>query len=400
MLNQLQAQLTKSIIALQILAFVSICSISSHASESCSSSFDSGLDGQWRITQGTMFDALRANAPHMMKAVVDESSNSALVALKDFKGVVIGDFHLLNLADIELVEHMREIGVVDIDDGGVNSPLIADTVRALIGANISGFGISLNDALSAYLRGLNLQPQKSSTIVRTALEASEDDFLSKQKDWIDKITSNGLFNEKSKVLNISEADDNVQNLFQNVKTVLIAALDGKKVLDFGYRKKDGGGSQGLPRFWFLVENKAMPKKMEAIEFKFEGRPASDLAFTQPDHTQRIAAVISEFRPSRPVYGVYKVVKTPAGSFLARTRLKNEINIDLSADFSESEKRDIAELYLYYIYLLGADHGKQLAKSNTKLAFQKILSNPESVQSLLDWCKDYELKMRQLNVGQN
>lgn len=395
------------------------------------------VDGSWRPAQGSgagvLFEALRANAPHMIKWLErNEKSKPVITQLLgvDAKGTVIGDFHILNIGFVELTDHQRKIGGIDIDDGGVAMNLFVDLFRGLVGLEVSQVGATAQEGFVSYLQGFNRETQKiygaasEKNSLASAENAEKDieneaekksekadrkkqsskpkfiidlerlgakDFDDLQVQWLKKIVKDGAFTEKAKVSKIHDSPKRVHELFDLVRDDLQAALDGKKILDHGYRSKTTGGSQGLPRFWYLVENPDSKSGLEVIEFKFQGRPASDLWVSQPRQTERVAAISRAYRPSEMPYGTYRVIETQGVSFLQRTRYRNFFEFDFELIHEPGQEEEMEKARQYYLYImewLGAHHRSQLPPISAD-----SLNDTKAVAELFSLVDEYIVEMK-------
>ncbi|MEK2690227.1 DUF2252 family protein [Bdellovibrio sp. GT3] len=336
-----------------------------------SDNFDPARSADWH-QEDDLFGAFRANAPHFWYWLKTQHSE-----MLNPSGVVVGDAHILNFGDVQLANGGREFALIDIDDGGPNAPLAGDLIRYAAGNQVSPFKISLNKIFDAYVQGLKGMQMSEPAVLQDALEHSEADYHARQEKYLDKMTSQNRFSEKANLTALSHAPSEVQQLFNQARGYFEASMAGYQILDIGYKTKHGGGSSGLPRFWYLIERN---QKRHIIEFKLEKEAATSYYRYQGTPVERFPHVAQIYRPANTAYGPYKIVAGPAGQFLMRARLNPFL------DFENADNiRDGQEMSLYIANRIGLWHGQQDA-SDDLLQVIRLHSFEKLVNSYVDLMK--------------
>jgi hypothetical protein len=307
------------------------------------------MDANWHHENG-LFNAFRANAPHYWNWLRTQSS-----PLLSVNGVVVGDPHIQNFGDVQLAGGGREYTLVDIDDGGSNAPLAGDLIRYAAGNQVSPFAISLTDIFEAYVRGLQGQTMTEPEALQAALAHTDADYFKRQSKYINKMTEQNHFSAKAKLTPVHQAPASVQDLFQKSQAAFQAAVAGYQILDTGYKTKLSGGSQGLPRFWYLIQKN---QDRYIIEFKFEAQAATSFYAYQGEPDQRFPYVAQVYRPAQAVYGPYKIVTTAGGQFLMRARFDAYLDFDPDTTDDIGNIQDGEKVSLYIANRLGRWHGQQ------------------------------------------
>ncbi|MGZ3794513.1 MAG: hypothetical protein ACXVCP_19350 [Bdellovibrio sp.] len=305
---------------------------------------------QWRKTSdGDLFSALRANAPHNWAYF--KSIQPQLKFLKEafeVQGIGIGDFHILNLGDIELANGDRKIGLIDVDDGGHTS-LFADITRAVISNQVSPYKVSTKDLWDAYIAGLNGKKTEKPKFIEKVLNYSHKDYLKLQKKYLAQLIDNKTFSSEAQIHPMSEADALTQEIYQKSHAVFEKTLSEYTILDQGFKIKNTGGSQGIPRFWFLVKKDG---QKSIIEFKLLAEPAMELYQHQPIQEVRIEELIKLYRPQKETYGIYKFVDGGPYQFIARERVQGFLHFQPEKEQSASEIKKGQEMYLFLLNKVG------------------------------------------------
>lgn len=310
---------------------------------------------QWRKTEGNLFSAVRANAPHNWAYF--KKIKPRLVHLKEVfeaEGVGIGDFHILNIGDIELANGTRKIGLIDVDDGGRTS-LFADFARSAISNQVSPYKVPLRDLWNNYLDGLKYEKIKKPKVIEDVLAKSHDDYLAEQKKYLTKMIDGNKFSPAAAVRPITECDAIARDIYVESIGAMSLAMPGAKILDYGFKVKETGGSQGVPRFWFLIEKKG---EKTIIEFKTLADPAMSLYEPQASQADRINSLIEFYRPQKSTFGFYKFIDSGKYQFLARERTRGLLSLDPEAASTPSETRDGQDVYLYLAQRAGKWHSQQ------------------------------------------
>lgn len=293
----------------------------------------------------------RSNAAHYWSWI----NSISRLPLFSVRGVVAGDAHILNFGDIRFKNGKAEIGLLDVDDAGVNAPIIADFLRYFIGNQISAFKVDAKALLESYNDGISGKKHKKPDFLDELLTDSESKFNQKFKAYIDKLTRENKFSFNADLLSLKQAPLNILKIYNQAEPFFESELKNYKILDIGYKTKTNGGSQGLPRFWFLVKKNT---EMKVLEFKMAGIPSIFPVAIQPANNIRLKEIAKVYRPDGEIKGPFRYVETDAGSFLLRERFPKLIDLNPSntTDPEEIEKGKLLSLYL--ANKLGQWHGQQ------------------------------------------
>ncbi|MGZ6433930.1 MAG: hypothetical protein ACXWRE_11380 [Pseudobdellovibrionaceae bacterium] len=305
---------------------------------------------QWRKSSGgNLFSALRANAPHNWAYF--KSIQPQLKYLKgafEVQGIGIGDFHILNIGDIELAKGDRKIGLIDVDDGGRTS-LFADITRAVISNQVSPYKISPKELWDAYIAGLKGKKADKPKFIEKALSHSHKDYLEHQEKYLDEMIDHKTFSAAAQVHPLSEADPLTQDIYQKSHAIFEKTLGEVTILDQGFKIKDTGGSQGIPRFWYLIKKDG---NKSIIEFKTLAEPAMELYQHQPSQQVRIEELIELYRPQKSTYGIYKFIDGGQYQFIARERVQGFLRFHPEQAETDHEIKKGQEMYLYLLNKVG------------------------------------------------
>lgn len=313
---------------------------------------------------GDLFMAFRSNPKFFWDFSKKNEANPEYSDLFKLFSIGIGDFHVLNIADIELKNGSREIGLVDIDDIGIQIPFALDLARGIsqkkffpkVVVNSESFASvdTTSKAFTAYLKGL-LGETFSSDFIDSILTKTADDFQVLYEKFIKKnVKDNKLIIEKD-VFPLSQAPESIQKVYNTSKFHFETALQkynqNLEILDIVYRIKVNGGSKGVPRFLYLV--RSPNNKLEIIEFKkFED--SSAIFLSQQGSAEERFEASKKFRPkTTDQLGLFSLVKTdPNTYFIARSKLPSFIHFDISKSISSKEIDNLNEYYLYLFSLKG------------------------------------------------
>ncbi len=329
----------------------------------------------WRGQYNDLFMAYRSNAPHFWSWLKQQKS-----PLLEPQGVVSGDPHILNFADVLLKNGQRTYTLVDVDDAGIHAPLAGDLLRYLIGNQISPFKIDAATLIEAYQNGLRGYLTETPEFLKELEALSRKDNEGAQEKYLRKLITGGRFSEKAGLTSLSESPPAVQKLFQNVSKDLHSKLSGYEILDVGYRTKSEGGSQGLVRFWFLLRKNS---NLHIWEFKEQAAPATAEFQLQGNHQERFRLVIETYRPL-DTHGPFEVITSGEHSFLLRERTITSLDFDPAKVSSEKEVQRGQELSLYLANKLGQWHSPQ---KNSK-DLDQLLRQEEFRHQLLKMAEAY------------
>ncbi|QDK46089.1 hypothetical protein DOM22_13435 [Bdellovibrio sp. ZAP7] len=341
------------------------------------------IDGSFRKAPGGTFMAFRSNAPHYWNWLRENN-----VPIMSARGIVTGDPHILNFGDVQLKEGGAKFGLIDIDDAGVNAPLAGDLLRYYIGNQISPYKVASKDLFKAYVEGLTGKKMNKPRYLEKARDKADRDFKTLQENRISKLISDNTFAPDSGLTALENFPADVRTLYEQSLEVFKTEMTGYKILDVGYRTKESGGSQYLPRFNFLVEK---GKERHIWEFKLETTPAISLFVRQPDAQSRFNYVVNVYRPSEPL-GPYRFVQAGEHTFLLRERIFKSTDLDPALIASDKDVKDGKEMSLFIANRMGLAHGSQ--SSATTLLF--YLEQPGAFESLNALANQYINTLKKLN----
>lgn len=344
------------------------------------------FQSSWRKTDSVdLFDGFRANSSHYWNWLKSHSSSP----LFSVRGVVTGDPHILNFGDVPLETTGRELALIDVDDSGVDIPFAADFLRFLIGNQVSGFKVEAYDLLQAYYSGIAGNKMLTPKYLADIFKKSDADFNSRQKKYINKLSTPKGFNFKSGLKPINEAPQEIKELFTLANKVFAGFMADFKILDVGYKIKKDGGSQGLPRFWFLLEKN---DKKHIWEFKLAAKPGTSFFSTQPEARLRLKAVADIYRPSRKAQGPYEYINAGASTFLLRERFTNYLDLDPSEISNNKDLNAGKQMSLYIANKMGQWHRRQIDPAT----FILILKDKNTFPEIHRLMENYISIMRQEN----
>ncbi|MDG0817102.1 DUF2252 family protein [Bdellovibrio svalbardensis] len=334
------------------------------------------LTGAWRKSSADLFMGFRSNAPHYWNWLHAQSS-----PLFSVRGVVSGDPHILNFGDVQLKEGGRKYSLVDVDDSGVNAPLAGDFLRYYVGNRISPFKVDKQDLYQAYVDGLNGKKMDKPDYLKKVEDKSDGDLSARQEKYLAKVTANDRFSEGAELQPLSIAPAEIQNLYAQSSATFKALMKDYQVLDSGFKTKDSGGSQGLARFWFLLESNG---ERHVWEFKLENDPATSLYSAQPQAMSRFQKVSETYRPSAEVLGPYQFVTVGENVFLLRERLAHFIDLDPAKMTGKKDLENGQQMSLYLANKMGQWQSKQPASSD----LAKILADKNSFEEFNNLAEKY------------
>ena len=351
------------------------------------------------------FMAFRSNPKFFWDFAKKNETNPKYSDLFKLFGIGIGDFHVLNVADIQLKNGSRQIGLVDIDDIGIKIPFALDLDRGISQKNFFPKVITNSESFAtmdttskgfkAYLKGL-LGESFSSEFINSILAKTAHDFQSLQEKLIAKsVKDNKLIIEKD-IFPLSQAPESIQKMYASSKahfeTTLQSYNPTLEILDIAYRIKADGGSKGVPRFIYLIKN--ADSKLEIIEFKkFEDSSAIFLG-QQGTPEERFEAA-KKFRPeTSDQLGLFSLVKIDSKSyFIARSKLPSFIHFDISKDMGSKEVDNLNEYYLYLCSLKGKFDRSNLPTEDVEW----IEANSENIlKSLKAFVRDFSDALEKAN----
>ncbi len=343
--------------------------------------FDTGASPDWRKDSGSLYSAFRSNSPHFWNWLKKESST----ALFKPEGIVTGDPHVMNLADIRLQNGKLGFGLVDVDDAG-NGSLLGDYLRFYIGNKISPYQVKGKELFAAYVQGMRGQELPKPAYWVRIQNVSQAQFEADQLKYIqDMLKKDGVsFKKEAAVKPMQEASIAIQKVFVAAQNDFKNEMQGYNILTMGFKVKEGGGSQDLPRFVYLLEK---DKKKYVWEFKLEAAPAVSLYSTQPrDAATRMKQVEDIYRPSQSAMGPYKILQAGSGIFLLREKIEKYTRFSQENNESPIEVHEAQEMSLYIANQMG--HW-QIQQSEGEDLLKLIEQDNEAVfEHLKNLSKDY------------
>jgi hypothetical protein len=304
--------------------------------------------------------ALRSNVSHYWDFALTIKDLAKYKSLYALKGTGIGDFHMLNVGDIELPQARRKVGLVDIDDAGNNIPFLIDIARQLVASQLVPRKMNLNSLLDAYFYGLNNTPI-SSKFIKKIKNNNAEDFANLKNKFLAKNTAENKFSQDSGALPIDSAPESVKKTFSDFLPEFEVALKnydaGIITLDTGYRIKTSGGSKGVPRFLFLVQKSN--GEQEIIEFKKLMKSSAEVFATQGSLQERFSKASHYFRPKETTLGLFTLIEKNETAFIARTKNPSFIDFKITKDMSKSDSKDLEDFTNYSFNFYGLSQKEQL-----------------------------------------
>ncbi len=356
--------------------------------ESSPLNLDGKIDGSWRKYPNDQFMAFRANAPHLWNWLsVNRTS------LMRPTGIVAGDMSIVNFGDIPMKDGSGKFAVIDVDDSGVNAPLAGDFFRYTVGNQLSPYKVSMKDLYKAYVDGVAGKKMDKPDCIAAIKEASDRrDFKKRQAKLIASLTDGNTFSAKAGVTPLAETSAEVQRFYEKVRPGLEAEIQDFKILDIAFRTKDTGGSQKIPRFWYLLEKDG---EKHIWEFKMEAEPATSLYVRQPDPLARFQYVADTYRPRDPLEGPFRFIQADEHVFLLRERLYFYFDLDPMKATTGKDIKNGKEVSLYLANKAGQAHG---AQANGDYLLRE-LKEPGAYDSFVALVNRYISETAILNEGQ-
>jgi len=271
------------------------------------------------------------------------SNNKILIKTLDFIGIVGGDIKPDNVEIVKQKNGNYEIGITDLDDSGTGQ-LFIDFVHTLIYNAEWPFKIKKKEVIELYLNGLNgvemKFKHKLSEIDRYFQKIkSENDKKNKNRtiNLFDKNLSEEKFYKYLKLKSLEDSSKEAQEIYAEASNDILKALESYgKIIHFGVRVKNKGGSMKLPRFSYLTD--INEEALLVIEVKLQSK---DPAVRYGHHVQgsardRILEVLKNYRPQNSESSILEVIKTD-GNHEFIIRLKTEPVVDLEYVMKDDEE---------------------------------------------------------------
>lgn len=319
------------------------------------------LDGaQFIKYPDDIFMAFRSNNSHYWSYIKKLQNSSDFSLLFSLEGIGIGDFHFLNIGDIELKNHQRKMGMIDVDDATTKTPILFDLARQLLAAEFSSLKVNKKNFFDFFFLGLNNTPTDS-VFVKNILNKTPEDFKKKYDKMLAKYTLNSHFNESSGILPLSKAASEVSELFVKMEPAfqrIVKDYDlNAQILDIGFRIKSSGGSKGIPRFVFLIQK--TNGSQEIIEFKQFVNSSAEKFSPQGSKRQRFNAATNLYRPAEEIYGLYDLVEVDTLAFVVRTKLPSFLDFNTSDEMTTNNKKNLQDFIEYSLNQYGLVQRNQL-----------------------------------------
>lgn len=306
------------------------------------------------------FMAFRSNTPHYWSFVRQLKNDSQFSELFYINGIGIGDFHMLNIGDVELANGVRRIGLVDIDDAGTRVPLLLDLARQLVASQLAPVKSDLGKLVDAFIFGIQ-ETSVNSTYVESIINFPHELFKTNYSKMIEKMTKNNRFSKDADINPLKKAPIEIQALYKKMrptfKSVLSVYDKHYQLLDHGFKIKTSGGSKGILRFVYLIENSN--KQKEIIEFKQFIRSSVDSFDKQGTNRERFDAAKKEYRPNYPVVGLFELAEQDNYSFISRSILPSFIDFSIGPKMKELDKVNLQDFIQFTVNQYGLTVRNQL-----------------------------------------
>ncbi|MCB0364788.1 MAG: DUF2252 family protein [Bdellovibrionaceae bacterium] len=328
----------------------------------------------WRATDQGLIMGLRANAYHYWKWVGHRARqlfSKELLA----EGWIVGDPHGLNFADVWIHGKKRFV-LVDVDDVG-RGPFLLDFGRLLLISRAGDKGFPQKEMYDAYRAGLKGVTYDKPKILKEALSAKDKEFKRAAKESVGKVSEKDRFDfEGTDLIPISEAPVELVQQLALDAPYFQARLKDYTVLDQALRVKTEGGSQGIPRYWYLVSK-------GKLELAYEFKQISDVALKgwseQLDHAVRIWEALKVFWGVDAATDFFSVVRAAEGrTYWQRPRFRSNLEINMEPS-NKKEREEFRQVSIYIANHLGRRHGLQPQAERLR---DQIEKDPDGVFNLL------------------
>lgn len=329
--------------------------------ESCHSRAES-----WVKTDGPNMMALRSNACHYwtwMKNNVESYFVTETRDIINYVGYVAGDAHHENFSHI-FSNEKRVYVVNDMDDSGI-APFFLDYIKFLgvshsVSENESV--LSFEKMFEAYIKGVKQEEwsQGVPELLKSDFQVTKDEFQEEALKKAKNKTSKKDFDKDDGLYRFKKLSSELQNQFLELEERYFATAlpTGYKIQARAISKKlDGGGSMGLTRYQYYLQDPDEVDNRLIVEFKPMGSPAVDVYNDeQADPEIRLQEAMSIFWPT-DYPEEFKIVGQGEETFLMRPKWPRYV--DFSTKDFETQPSQFTELSIYIAFELGRLHGKQL-----------------------------------------
>lgn len=333
---------------------------------------------KWRNGQPNGFLGIRSNAPHWwsyFKVRGDKYFDSAWIV----NGVVIGDTHMFNMGTIIGFEGENEdkylLRPIDLDDSGLGAT-ISDIARYITSERMNPDGLSVNEILNYYEKGLRGETIKYPRWLEKILNTSQQEVQKQTSKYLTKKTKSNLKldNNELKVIG-SSWEENIENEWTLIKEQLDTKFHQIEILDVGYRTRTTGGIQGMARFFVLAKANG---KLSLLEIKEVSEPAVALWTMQPSFEDR-HKMLSDTLAGSPVLAS---IQTESKKYIVRN--KNQEPIEDELENADTEK--IKDWSRIVSYELGRLHNRTTRSSHYTEIF--IQNKRQITDSIIRYSTDY------------
>lgn len=291
----------------------------------------------WRSKKNaqSLFHFLRANGDAHW-AYFQPEAEHLLKPFFEFEGWVLGDPHIQNFSVIQ-VNGQNFYIPYDFDDSG-QAPFILDFLRLL--TTSQSRGLDHQSMVSAYIEGLEGVLREPPRQLQSVLKTSLSDYERHQRKFLSKFINKNRF---------KHGEFDLQPVARQQRDALMPYIVGEP-LDFAVYKKPDGGSQGVLRYWVLVEKDG---ELHFLEFKKMVRPSVAQFRDQVSDQERLSAVLQNYWPeSLQVH--WQAVEIDKEVFLRRWRQVDLLKVHRVFKNPASSQK-MAE---WSAYMLGDSHKKQ------------------------------------------
>lgn len=293
-------------------------------------SFGQSQDLEWRIHKNEAAIDFRLSNNQAFWSLTHKVEEFLRPYLR-YEGWVLGDPHPANFGAL-YTSASWVFAPNDFDDGG-EGPLVLDLLRYLSTTHDQS-STMLAELVDSYRDGLcgvaPLLPDFMDSTGRTSLE------LNQSKD----IDPEGFIAESRELFPVPRIQ----------REKFLAHLPSGRLIDAYATYRDKGGSSGLKRFWFLIEDQY--SQMIHFEFKIMAQPATAMYQNQKSHSIRIESLKKVYWPASLGDSI-KVVEVDGISYLLRIRRSDPLHVHANNSPGLGHLKN-----LYWVAQMGFAHGKQ------------------------------------------
>lgn len=278
--------------------------------------------------------------------------------------------------------------IMDIKDAG-QGPYISDIAHQIMATNAvfnrrgkEDIDRSTERQMEAYLSGLQGKKFETHERIDWIFETRKSDFDQEVQEYVEDKTVGSRF--KFKADKLEPLEDHVKGtekqkqIKAEMTKVITDTVKGAKVLDFGFRPRERGGSKDLTRYWALVRK---GKEKFILEFKQIDDPAVAQYTKQLPSIERFNLIMKTFwEKTDPLYQAVYIGGTP---FWMRPKKVDVFSVPYKQE-DKSERKFLRHLAAYEAYLMGRYHGKQpKTKGYTQLVADRFDKIVEDINEMSD-----------------